>query len=133
MSEKMSREEYLDYLKKPQKRKKMKGSADNELLMIAAQKSLEEVFDNVLTEFSFHPERDYRFDFAVPALKIAFEIEGGHWAGGRHSKGKGFESDIEKYNYAALAGWKVLRTTYTQIKSGYFSRIVAQAKRAATA
>lgn len=133
MTEIMTREEYFEHLKKPKKKMKMKGSSDNELQMRVVKKTLEDVFDNVHEEFSFHPSRSWRFDFAIPDLKIAFEIEGAHWAGGRHSRGKGFERDIEKYNYAALTGWKVLRATYTQIKSGEFSLIVEKAKRSVTA
>lgn len=55
--------------------------------------------------------RKWRFDYALPAEKVAWEIEGGHWSGGRHTRGDGFEKDIEKYNHAALLGWRVIRST----------------------
>lgn len=42
---------------------------------------------------------------------IAVEIEGGVWTGGRHTSGSGFLGDMEKYNEAAAAGWRVLRFT----------------------
>ena len=41
-------------------------------------------------EFSFHPERRWRFDYAWPALKVALEIHGGVFTNGRHTRGKGF-------------------------------------------
>ena len=69
-------------------------------------------------EFRFHPERRWRFDFAWPDRKVAMEVEGGVWSGGRHTRGAGFEGDCEKYNIAVLAGWKVLRVTARHIKSG---------------
>ena len=62
-------------------------------------------------EFKFHPVRKWRFDYAVPEHKIALEVEGGVWTGGRHTSPKGFLGDIEKYNTATLMGWRVFRTT----------------------
>ena len=62
-------------------------------------------------EFKFHPVRKWRCDYAVPEYKIALEVEGGVWTGGRHTSPKGFLGDIEKYNTATLMGWRVFRTT----------------------
>jgi hypothetical protein len=42
---------------------------------------------------------------------VALEVEGGIWTRGRHTRPKGYLSDIEKYNEAALLRWCVLRTT----------------------
>lgn len=41
-------------------------------------------------EFKFHPVRKWRFDYAVPEYKIALEVEGGVWTGGRHTSQKVF-------------------------------------------
>lgn len=74
------------------------------------------------TEYRFHPGRRWAFDAAwVPEL-VALEFEGGVWTGGRHTRGKGFTADIEKYNEAAVAGWRVLRATYDQVDSGLVYR-----------
>lgn len=62
-------------------------------------------------EYKFHPTRRWRFDYAIPKHKIALEVEGGVWTGGRHTSPKGFLGDIEKYNTATLMGWRVFRTT----------------------
>ncbi len=69
-------------------------------------------------EARFHPTRRWRFDFAWPEQKVAVEVEGGVYVQGRHSRGKGYEADIEKYNEAALLGWTVLRCTPRQVNSG---------------
>lgn len=66
-------------------------------------------------EYRFHPTRRWRFDWAFPDQKVALEIEGGVWTGGRHTRGAGYVRDIEKYNHATLAGWRVLRVTPGQL------------------
>lgn len=62
-------------------------------------------------EHKFHAKRKWRFDYAWPEHRVALEVEGGIYSGGRHVRGRGYENDMEKYNAAALAGWKVLRYT----------------------
>ena len=62
-------------------------------------------------EHPFYPGRRWRIDFAVIDLKIGIEIEGGVWSGGRHTRGKGFIDDMEKYNAAVTLGWVILRFT----------------------
>jgi very-short-patch-repair endonuclease len=69
-------------------------------------------------EFRFHAERRWRFDFAWPSERLAVEVEGGTWTNGRHSRGKGYEADAEKYNEATLQGWRVLRFTGRMVASG---------------
>lgn len=39
----------------------------------------------VVKEYLFHPTRKWRFDYAIPDHKIALEVEGGVWTGGRHT------------------------------------------------
>jgi very-short-patch-repair endonuclease len=63
----------------------------------------------VVTEHRFHPVRRWRFDIAIPELKIAIEIEGGAWVNGRHTRASGFIKDMEKYNSAVLLGWRLFR------------------------
>jgi len=69
-------------------------------------------------EYRFHNKRRWRFDFAWPEKKVAVEIEGGIWHGGRHTRGRGFQADCEKYNAASEDGWTVFRFTPKQVKSG---------------
>jgi hypothetical protein len=60
---------------------------------------------------SFLASRQWKFDFAWPTLKVAVELEGGTFSGGRHVRGVGYAKDCEKYNAAALEGWLLLRYT----------------------
>lgn len=64
-----------------------------------------------IKEYRFHESRLWRFDYAFPQHLIALEVEGGVHTGGRHIRPKGFLNDMEKYNAAAVAGWRVLRCT----------------------
>ena len=78
-------------------------------------------------EHRFHPSRQWRFDFAWPGLRLAVEIEGGVWTGGRHTRGSGFVEDCEKYNAAVLLGWRVLRFAESHVKNGTAIRVVKEA------
>lgn len=69
-------------------------------------------------EHRFHPSRRWKFDFAWPSRLLALEVEGGTYAGGRHTRGAGYGKDIEKYNEAALCGWRVLRADAKQVADG---------------
>ena len=71
----------------------------------------------VVKEYRFHPIRKWRYDYAIPQLKIALEVEGGVWTGGRHTRGTGFLKDIEKYNTGTLMGWRIFRTTPSELLS----------------
>lgn len=80
-----------------------------------------------VTEFRFHPTRRWRFDYAWPQHRVALEIEGGIWTGGRHTRGVGFVRDMEKYNTATVMGWKVLRCQPADIRKLPILDMVKQA------
>lgn len=70
------------------------------------------------TEFKFHPTRRWRFDLAFPDRSLAVEVDGAVFVQGRHSRGAGMEKDNEKFAEAMILGWKVLRVTTGQVRSG---------------
>lgn len=75
-------------------------------------KAMRQLFDTeCVMEYRFHTTRRWRFDYAIPKYKIAIEVEGGVWTGGRHTSSSGFLNDMEKYNTATSMGWSVLRCT----------------------
>lgn len=69
-------------------------------------------------EYRFAPPRRYRADFAYPDKMLLIEVEGGVWVRGAHTRGGHYNSDCEKYNLAAMNGWKVLRFTSNMINDG---------------
>ncbi len=69
-------------------------------------------------EYKFHPKRKWRADFLIVGKKILVEVEGGVWSGGRHTRGKGYIGDMEKYNAAVVMGFQVLRFSTEQVKTG---------------
>lgn len=75
-------------------------------------------------EHRFYDKRKWRFDFAHIESKTAIEIEGGAFTQGRHTRGKGFVNDMEKYNQAALLGWTVLRFTPEQMQKSATFEVV---------
>ncbi|CAM2295450.1 DUF559 domain-containing protein [Ralstonia mannitolilytica] len=78
-------------------------------------------------EYRFATPRRWKFDFANPALMVALEVEGGTWTRGRHTSGKGYAADCEKYSTAAVMGWRVLRFTTDQVKNGMALQMLRQA------
>lgn len=69
-------------------------------------------------ELRFAPPRRWRFDLAFEAERLAVEVDGGIWKGGRHNRGQGYENDCVKFAEAVIRGWRVLRVTTGQVKSG---------------
>ena len=69
-------------------------------------------------EFQFNKDRKWRADFYLVGTNILIEVEGGIWSGGRHTRGKGYIADMEKYNSATALGYSVYRYSTEQVKSG---------------
>lgn len=81
-------------------------------------------------ELEFCPGRKWRFDYALPEVKIAVEVEGGTYktrtyrnkdgvlittTGGRHNSATGFLGDMEKYNSATVLGWRLIRVVPAEL------------------
>jgi len=90
-------------------------------LVLPALRTLDQ---SACSEFRFHGERKWRADFAIPSRMILIEIEGGIWSGGRHTRGGGFAGDMEKYNAAAVLGYRLLRYTPSQCRAKQITRII---------
>lgn len=106
--------------KQPQKRK-ITEESPLEAKFIIAWRALAPDYPEPVREYQFHPDREWRFDFAFPLHKLAIELEGGVHSGGRHVRGTGYVNDLEKYNAATMLGWRLLR--YESVKPAYIEQI----------
>jgi very-short-patch-repair endonuclease len=82
---------------------------------------LKELGLKFVPEFRFHNQRKWRFDYLLvddAGCRFAVEIEGGIHSRGRHTRGVGFEKDLEKYREAAVRGWYVLRFSTAEVLNG---------------
>ena len=83
----------------------------------------------VAYRFARHIGRRWEADFAFLPYKLLVEIEGGEFQRGRHTRGKGFVNDCEKYAEAQIMGWRVLRIPGTWVHNGegvrYLERLLA--------
>jgi hypothetical protein len=70
----------------------------------------------LVPEYEFAPPRRWRFDRAHVYSRIAIEIDGGTYNGGRHTTGKGYRDDCIKLNAAQLRGWFVFRLTSDMLR-----------------
>jgi very-short-patch-repair endonuclease len=61
-------------------------------------------------QYKILPDRKFRWDFAWPddTVRLAIEIQGGSYMGGKHNTAKGQAADYEKHNLATLAGYRIL-------------------------
>ena len=68
-------------------------------------------------EFAFAaPQRKWRADWAWPDRLVLMEIEGAVWVRGRHTRGAGYEKDMEKHNAGQLLGYRLLRYSTGQLR-----------------
>ena len=86
------------------------------------EKHLKELGLDFVREYRFCAERKWRFDYVLThardSIGTAIEIEGGIYSQGRHTRGKGYEADMDKYNEGTMIGWRVLRFSTGQVLRG---------------
>lgn len=83
-----------------------------------------------IAEFRFSASRKWMFDWCWPERMLALEVEGGIYGRGKpcpvckrkppgaHSSIQRLLSDMEKYNEAAILGWKVIRCQPEDLATG---------------
>ena len=101
--------------KRPASVKKERVVSEGEAILSQHLRTLKIEFEQ---EFKFHPTRKWRADFHLKGRKILVEVEGGIWSNGRHTRGKGYLGDLDKYNAATMMGYQVIRFSTEQVKSG---------------
>ncbi len=90
-------------------------SSPEELLAFQLRAAQAPAFER---QFRIHPQRRFRCDFYFPGARLAVEVDGGGFIGGRHSRGAGIESDCEKSALIALLPARLLRVTPRQVRDG---------------
>lgn len=126
-------EHWFDYIQSaegnsvPSVLRSKKGGSSKTILAAGAPSKLEAEFALQLRasgvtgwtrEFRAIPTRRFRLDFAFPTEKVGIELSGGTWSNGRHTRGKGYDADCEKWALLQLAGWIVFVATGTHLKDG---------------
>ncbi len=72
-------------------------------------------------------KRKHRADFAWPEHRLLLEVDGGTWNGGKHGRGSGIEKDNEKQALAVINGFRTLRASTSQVRSGVAAQWVEAA------
>ena len=71
-------------------------------------------------QYKFHPDRQWKIDFAYPSKRLGIEIDGGIFGKkSGHNTGVGILRKMEKMNAAQRLGWRVFTFSGDQVKSGY--------------
>lgn len=110
--------------KQAQKESKARAAKSKKLLLDSLMGSMG--IPMCVSEHKFHPTRNWRFDYAWPEKRIALEVEGGVFSGGRHTNPNGFMGDMEKYNECVLHGWRLIRTTPSLLLSTGTADLIRQ-------
>jgi len=82
-------------------------------------------------EFKFHPDRRWRADYRLCGVlkdgqEILVEIEGGVYTQGRHTRGKGYEADMRKYNSCQALGFRLFRFSTNMVLRGEAKAFLAE-------
>lgn len=81
-------------------------------------------------QYKFHPTRKFRADFGFPEKKILIECQGGIWfAKSGHNSGAGITKDYEKFNEAAILGWRLILLTPAMINKKQDNPAISYIKR----
>ncbi|MCH4243731.1 hypothetical protein [Acinetobacter gerneri] len=118
----MSLAEYKSKFAKPRRKTKRRSSVKKERVVSEGEatliRHLQAYRIEFEQEFQFNKDRKWRADFYLVGTNILIEVEGGIWSNGRHTRGKGYIADMEKYNSATALGYSVYRYSTEQVKSG---------------
>ena len=72
-----------------------------------------------VSQFKFHPTRQWAYDRGWPELMFVIDIDGGEWMKrSGHNTGNGMRRDREKDCEALLAGYKIMRFTGDMVDEG---------------
>lgn len=114
---------------KNKKRKTAKKSTglSHEDLLVALLK--QEGLTGFKRQFAFNKPRKHLADIAFVELGVLIEVEGGLWVYGRHNRPQGFMDDCEKYNAAAIKGYRLIRipTPWIDKKPDYVIQVIKDA------
>lgn len=80
----------------------------------------------LVREYRFAAPRMFRADFAIPAIRLLIEVEGGTYGVSRHTSPAGYRKDCEKYRAASLGGWVLLRYVSKDVTTGIAAKEIAE-------
>ena len=81
-------------------------------------------------EYKFHPTRKWRWDYALPAIKVCVEYQGlnfGHGGASGHQTIKGIVAENWKYSEGAIDGWCIVLINAVSIESGLAHDLIKRA------
>lgn len=79
------------------------------------------------TEVVFARPRRFRADLLWTTPMLIVEVDGGTWAGGRHTTGAGYERDCVKQAEATVRGYRYMKVTPRMIEDGRALTYIEQA------
>ena len=85
---------------------------------------------DIVREYRFHETRKWRWDWALPAIKVCFEYQGlnfGHGGASGHQTIKGIVGENHKYSEGSIAGWCIILVNAVSVESGLAHDLIRRA------
>ncbi len=102
---------------KPTELQKQLKKSENDLLEDLFFDQLKSARIKMDRQFKSNEDRDWRWDFADPNIKLVIDIDGGEWKyPSGHTTGTGINKDRHKDWGAFLNGYKPMRFTGSMVK-----------------
>lgn len=80
-----------------------------------------------VSEYLFHPTRQWRFDYCWPEHDLFLEVQGGLFTGGRHVQGAALLKEHEKLNEASVLGWRPIFCQPKDVETGAVFALIKRA------
>lgn len=107
--------------------KEQREAAQNALKIAVAQEISRRTGEEYFFEYHFaRPDRAWRSDVAWPRVRVALEIQGGNWNGGRHCRPSAMQAEYDKQNGYSSRSWLCFYADWAQMKQPCLIDMIAE-------
>ena len=107
--------------------KEQREAAQNALKIAVASEISRRSGEEYFLEYHFaRPDRAWRSDVAWPRVRVALEIQGGNWNGGRHCRPSAMQAEYDKANGYDCRSWLCFYADWAQMKRPELVDMIAE-------
>jgi len=107
--------------------KEQREAAQAALKLAVAQEISRRTGEEYFFEYHFaRPARAWRSDVAWPRVRVALEIQGGNWNGGRHCRPSAMQAEYDKQNGYSSRSWLCFYADWAQMRRPELVDMIAE-------